>query len=143
GLARFHFGESPAAERLFREQLDAARERYPDAPAWQILPLVRLAETQARLARIDEAEANFRKALELSKRTWGEFNADALQTQAKFGGFLQATARRAEGREVLRSALQALGREPGNATPNVVSAIRYYSGITLAADGRFEEAQTQ
>jgi serine/threonine-protein kinase len=141
GLARFHAGDTPSAERLFREQLDLARERYPAAPAWQILPLVRLAEAQARLARVDEAETAFRRAWELSKHTWGEFNPDALQTQAKLGAFLHTTARRAAGREMLRAALQALARERGNETPNAVSAIRLNSATTLAADGRFEEAQ--
>jgi serine/threonine-protein kinase len=140
GLARFLADDALAAEALFREQIAVARERFPGASAWQILPLVRLAETQAQLARVDDAEASFRRALEMSKQTWGEFNPDALQTQAKLGGFLHATGRRAEGSALLFAALGALGRTPGNDTPNAVGAINFALGTALTADGRLKEA---
>jgi serine/threonine-protein kinase len=140
GLARFLADDALGAEALFREQIDTARQRFPKAAAWQILPLVRLAETQAQLARVDDAEASFRRALEMSKQTWGEFNPDALQTQAKLGAFLHATGRRAEGNALLLAARGALGRTPGNDTPNAVDAINFALGTSSTADGRFEEA---
>jgi serine/threonine-protein kinase len=140
-LARLFSGDAPAAEPLFRELVDLSQQRFPDAPAWQITPLVHLAETQARLARVEDAEGNFRRAWELSKRINGEFNADALQTQAKLGGYLHSTGRRAEGRAMLFAALHALGREKGNDAPNTVGTINFYLGTALTADGHFNDAQ--
>ncbi len=139
-LARTLPGEADQAEPIFRELLTAAQRLYPSEPTRQITPLVDLAQTQNRLAKVDEAETNFRRAWELSKKLNGEFNADALQTQAKLGGHLHGSARRAEGIVMLFGALNALGRQKGNDAPNTVSSINQFLGMALTTDGRLEEA---
>ncbi len=140
-LARSLPGEADQAEPIFRELLNAAQRLFPNEPARQISALVDLAQAQNRLAKVDEAEANFRRAWELSKKINGEFNADALQTQAKLGGQLYFSARRAEGLEMLFGALNALGRQKGNDAPNTVSSINQFLGMALTTDGRLEEAR--
>ncbi|MGE5338544.1 MAG: protein kinase domain-containing protein [Gemmatimonadota bacterium] len=139
-LSRLLVGDPAAAEPLLRELVEASQRRFPDSVAWQTTPLVHLAETEERLAKIDEAETYYRRAWELSRRINGEFNADALQTQAKLGYLLHHTGRRAEGRKLLFDALHALGRVPGNDAPNTVGLINITLGTSLTLEGRIEEA---
>ena len=139
--ARYHAGAFREAEAGHREALELAERHSPSPSPWVITPLVQQAEAQWGQGRLDDAESGLRAALALSRKLNGDLGGATLQTQAKVGGFLHATGRIEEGRRVLEEALAAVQRKEANATPNAVSAVRFFRALAMLAEGRVAEAE--
>ena len=140
--ARLTLGDYEAAAALFRETLAEVHRREPGNSAWTIFPSVGLADTQAMLGNIGDAEKNYRSALVASLERKGEFHGEALQSEVKLGAFLHATSRREEGRRLLDSALGKIGQGRGNYTLSfVIAVVSGIYGKSLLAEGRIAEAE--
>jgi tetratricopeptide (TPR) repeat protein len=137
--ARSHHlaGDSGTAEALLLETLAELRRQQAGPPTWIfITPMVHLAEAQAQLLNLDEAEQHLRQALAISRRLNGDLGGVTLQTQAKLGGFLHATGRRHEGLQVMQEALATTRSKDANATPDAVGTLNRMLGTALVAEGR-------
>ena len=140
--ARYLAGEFAAAQALHREALAVVAQNAGDgAAAWEITPLVQLAEAQMPVPEPEPAEQNLRAALELARRLHGDRSGITLQTQAKLGAFLHGSGRRDEGMRLLDEARATLGLPGVKATPNAVWAVHRFRGIALLGEGRVAEAE--
>jgi serine/threonine-protein kinase len=100
-----------------------------------------MAEAKVGVLDLAGAERHYRDALALTLRLNGAASGVTLQTQAKLGGFLHATGRRAEGLALLVDAYTAIGRKETNSTQPAVAAIDRQLGTALVADGRLAEGE--
>jgi serine/threonine protein kinase len=139
--ARCLAGEFADAQALHRDALaEVGRHAGDGAAAWEITPLVQLAEAQMAVEP-QAAEKNLRAALDVARRLHGDSSGITLQTQVKLGALLHGTGRRDEGMRLLDEAHVALGRPDVKATPNAVWAVWRFRGIALFGEGRIAEAE--
>jgi len=137
GRARFWAGDYAGSAAAYHEALPA-----DDDVATRLTLLVELADTELKLADVAGAERGLREALALSHQRNGETHVDTLHVETRLGALLHATGRRSEGRTLLASALDKLGKGPGTNTPNIVEPVRRNYASGLLADGRIEQAAT-
>jgi serine/threonine-protein kinase len=142
GRARHLSGDLEGAEATLKEALAEVERHNPGGPvSATITPLVFLAEVQLPLQKVEESEANMRRALAISRKLNGDLSGVTLQTQAKLGGYLHAMGRRAEGRLVMQQTLEALDRKDANATPDAVGTLHRFRGAALAVDGDLAQGE--
>jgi serine/threonine-protein kinase len=140
GQARFELGAYPEAQVLFQRALDRVHRREPGASAWEISPLGELAVTQAAVLDIENAERNFRASLALTRKLNGPSHHQTLESESRFGAFLHATSRRAEGLGLLEAAATELDRDPDKAGSATAALIHGLYGRALFDEGRLEAA---
>ncbi len=139
--ARYLAGDFGGALALHHEALAEAERRHSGPSAWLVTPWVQVAEAQAGLLHLDAAEQGLRRALALSRQLNGAAGSGSLQTQAKLGGLLHWSGRRAEGLALLDEALATLRGEGTRADPNALAAVDRFRGAALVADGRLLEGE--
>ncbi len=127
--ARHLAGDQAGAVALNEEGIALARANAPEVPAWLKTPWVHEAEAQIEALQFEAAEQNLRRAWELARRQDGAGASVTLQTQAKLGGLLHATGRRAEGWRLLAEAEAALGQAQLRARPDAAEAVRRFAAI--------------
>lgn len=133
-------GAYDRAEADNRAALEQVSRHDPES-TWAVTPLTQLAEVQYSKLQLADAEENFRTALELSRRINGDESCVTLQTRAKLGEFLHATARGEEARALLEGTQAIILAQNDNATPDSISVLRINHGRTLQAEGRVAEAE--
>ena len=133
-------GDYAAAEAYFKDALgDEATSAQHDLATYITL-MVELADTEAALLKLDDAESALRRALAESRKRNGELHVDTLHVETRLGAFLHATSRRGEGRALLADTLAKVGAGKGTDTPNLVDPVRRNYAAGLLADGRIDEA---
>jgi hypothetical protein len=140
--SRFELGEYEAAEALFQETLTTTHQIEPGPSAWEIAPLAQMAGAQAELLKFDDAERNYRASWLLSRKLNGDTHNETLQSESRLGALLYNTARPREGRLLLSDALAEIERDPSKKDNSVAAVVYGLYGQALAADGRFEAADT-
>ena len=139
--ARLELGEYEASEALYRDTLVDVRLREPGPSAWEIAPLAQMAGAQAELLKLDEAEANFRASLAISRKLNGDTHNETLQSESRLGAFLHTTSRRSEGRRLLESALAEIERDPSKKDNSVAAVVYGFYGQSLLTGGSIEAAE--
>lgn len=134
-------GRFAVAEELQRQAIAEVQKRTEHVDTWRINPLIRIGECQYARGQLDAAVATFREALALSRRINGEHNGQTLQTQAKLGGILHGSGRRAEGLALLDATLATLQGQPDTDTSGAWSSLRQFRGTALLVEGRIEQAE--
>jgi serine/threonine-protein kinase len=130
-----------AAETDFSEAL-AVRERGSDLPPADVPKLsVYLGLAQLHLSKFAEADASYRKALEVLPLI-GEEHIDAVMTQKYYGEMLVSTSRLREGLERLRAARDIVRRTRGPAN-HFAAWISVSYGRALAASGMPRQAKAE
>jgi eukaryotic-like serine/threonine-protein kinase len=138
--SRFELGEYEASEAQFQATLTTTHRLEPGPSAWDIAPLAQMAGVQAELLKLEAAERNFRTSWGLSRRLNGDTHNETLQSESRLGAFLYTTARPAEGRLLLSSALAEIEKDPSKKENSVAAVVYGLYGQVLVADGQFDAA---
>ena len=138
--ARYALGDFAAAEANYRLALAAAALVKPAPLSTELTATVGLAEAEAKLGQVEDAERELRAILVKSQQRNGIVHLDTLQVETRLGALLYATSRREEGRHWLRDAVHQVELNQALDTPNLSLVVNRNWGLSLLADGRFELA---
>jgi serine/threonine-protein kinase len=112
----------PAAVVLLEEAV-AAEEAAKIAEIDLVRPLTELGEQQGELLQYATAEANFQRALEITRRLNGDAHIDTIQVRMRFAELLRDSGRLLESEQMLqtaeRDALTSLGEQETFHLPTV------------------------
>jgi serine/threonine-protein kinase len=135
-------GDMEAAQALYREALSEVRRREAAPSAYEVVPLVGVAQVHTALGDIEAAERAYREALATALAVYGEFHGETIQSEVKLGAFLHATARRDEGNRLMERATGKLAPGSGHDVPAFVVAVTSgIRGARMLAEGRLDEAE--
>lgn len=139
GIAAFGAGDLARARTLFSEADRLLDEGFPEGHPFRITVASNLASTLTRLARWEDAEAIYRRNLELATRVVGPRSAEVAGIVEGLGAVLASAGKLREAEAAFRQALAAytelLGEEHGRVANNERNV-----GRALALQDRPEEA---
>ena len=120
--------------------VNIARERWGTNHINTAIFIHNLATFQLRLFMYEDAELNFREALEMLSRTLPDTHPVNAHPMMRLGELLTTTGRAAEAESYLRKVLDL--RVQAESDPADIAQAQYYLGINQKELSRFEEAET-
>jgi serine/threonine-protein kinase len=99
-----------------------------------------LGDAQARIGKIDEAEATYRQGRDLAVRINGEEHTDVVQMEYRLGNLLFDSGRTRDGLALLAVAKARVLRLKGPGDRTLLPLLLFHEGRRLARYGHIEEA---
>jgi len=142
GKSFLHLRNHADAARMFAAALQVAEGFGPTDPRLGV-SLNNLAHALQLARRYDEAEALYRRAIELTARKHGPDHPDAAVCLANLAGLYQAQHRHVEAEPLYRKAVEILGKTLGDDHASMATLLENYASNLrqLAHDAEAAKAE--